>query len=43
MYFEALVMAINTITDRFDQAAYKVQISLEQMLLKACQGKVNDA
>ena len=32
MYFKALDMAINTITGRFDQADFKVRISLEQML-----------
>jgi hypothetical protein len=36
-------MAINTITDRFDQDDFKIQICVEQMLLKACQGQFNEA
>ena len=38
-YFEALDLAVNCIRDRFDQPGYKVYSNLEQLLLKAIEGK----
>ena len=35
-YFESFDLAINSITDRFDQPGYKIYGKIEQLFLKAC-------
>ena len=43
IYFEALDMAISTVSDRFDQEDFKIQMSLEQMLIKAVKGELDES
>ena len=38
-YFEVLDLAVESITERFDQPGFKVYSSIEQLLFKACSGK----
>ena len=38
-FYEAIDLAIHSITDRFDQPGFKVYCNVEQLLLKACSGK----
>ena len=42
-YFEDIDMALNTITDRFDQEDFKKLMGLQQMLLKAMEGSLAEA
>lgn len=39
LYYEAVDLVTNCIKDRFDQPGYKVYSNLEQLLLKAAEGK----
>ena len=38
-YYEVLDLMIQCLTDRFDQPGYKMFSTMEQLLLKGCQGK----
>ncbi len=38
-YFEALDLAVSTITDRFEQPGFRVYSKIEQLLFKACTGE----
>jgi hypothetical protein len=40
-YYEAIDLIVNCIQDRFHQPGYKVYSNLEQLLLKASEGKDN--
>ncbi len=37
-YFEAVDLAVSSITARFDQPGFKVYSNVEQLLFKACNG-----
>ena len=39
IYYEALDLVTMGITDRFDQPGYKISLNIEDLILKACQGK----
>ena len=39
VYFEAIDVAVNSLKNRFDQPGYQLYSNLEQLLIKACQGK----
>ena len=38
VYYEALDLAVNSISDRFDQPGFRVYSNVEQLLFKACKG-----
>jgi len=39
LYFEAIDLAIEAITDRFDQPGYRIYNNLENLILKTCKGQ----
>ena len=43
IYFEALDMGIRTVSERFDQEDFKIQMSMEQMLIRAAEGDLNQS
>ena len=39
LYFEAIDLAIEAITERFDQPDYRIYSNLENLILKTCKGQ----
>jgi hypothetical protein len=42
VYFEDIDLAVSSIQSRFDQKSFKIFSGVEQLLLKACSGKLFD-